>query len=153
MQIGHAIHEKTGTDFVLAASEEHLFHAITDCGAGGLSSAVGEMGAELGAEVDLEKVPLKYDGLSATEVWISEAQERMVLAVSPAEWPRLAEVARLEGVEATPIGTFTGNGQLVLRWDGERVGDLNCHFLHEGRPRERLQSIFTPPRHLSLIHI
>ena len=134
VQIGHAIHEKTVTDFVLAASEEHLFHAITDCGAGGLSSAVGEMGAELGAEVDLEKVPLKYDGLSATEVWISEAQERMVLAVSPSEWPRLAEVARLEGVEATPIGTFTGNGQLTLRWKGELVGDLNCHFLHEGRP-------------------
>ena len=148
VQIGHAIHEKMVTDFVLAASEEHLFHAITDCGAGGLSSAIGEMGAELGAEVDLEKVPLKYDGLSATEVWISEAQERMVLAVSPSEWPRLAEVARLEGVEATPIGTFTGNGQLALRWNGERVGDLNCHFLHEGRPRERLQSIFTPPQHL-----
>ena len=148
VQIGHAIHEKTVTDFVLAASEEHLFHAITDCGAGGLSSAVGEMGAELGAEVDLEKVPLKYDGLSATEVWISEAQERMVLAVSPSEWPRLAEVARLEGVEATPIGTFTGNGQLALRWNGEHVGDLNCHFLHEGRPRERLQSKFTPPQNL-----
>ena len=92
----------------------------------------------------LEKVPLKYDGLSATEVWISEAQERMVLAVSPKEWPRLAEIARLEGVEATPIGTFTGNGQLVLRWNDEIVGDLNCHFLHEGRPRERLRSSFTP---------
>ena len=89
-------------------------------------------------------MPLKYDGLSATEVWISEAQERMVLAVSPKEWPRLAEIARLEGVEATPIGTFTGNGQLVLRWNDEIVGDLNCHFLHEGRPRERLRSSFTP---------
>lgn len=146
VQIGHAIHEKTVTDFVLAASEEHLFHAITDCGAGGLSSAVGEMGAELGAEVNLEKVPLKYDGLSATEVWISEAQERMVLAVSPKEWPRLAEIARLEGVEATAIGTFTGNGQLVLRWNDEIVGTLSCDFLHEGRPRERLQSSFSPPQ-------
>ena len=146
VQIGHAIHEKTLTDFVLAASEENLFNAITDCGAGGLSSAVGEMGAELGANVDLEKVPLKYDGLSATEAWISEAQERMVLAVAPSQWPRLAEIAQQEGVEATTIGTFTGNGQLVLRWNGELVGELNCHFLHEGRPRQRLQSLFKPPQ-------
>jgi phosphoribosylformylglycinamidine synthase II len=145
VQIGHAIHEKTVTDFVLAAAAERLFHAITDCGAGGLSSAVGEMGAELGAEVDLDTVPLKYAGLSATEVWISEAQERMVLAVAPADWPRLAELARQEGTEATAIGRFTGDGRLVLRWEGETVGDLNCHFLHEGRPRRRLTSRYTPP--------
>jgi phosphoribosylformylglycinamidine synthase II len=145
VQIGHAIHEKTVTDFVLAAAAERLFHAITDCGAGGLSSAVGEMGAELGAEVDLDTVPLKYAGLSATEVWISEAQERMVLAVAPADWPRLAELARQEGTEATAIGRFTGDGRLVLRWEGETVGDLNCHFLHEGRPRRRLNSRYTPP--------
>ena len=145
VQIGHAIHEKTVTDFVLAAAEQRLFHAITDCGAGGLSSAVGEMGAELGAEVELDTVPLKYAGLSATEVWISEAQERMVLAVAPADWPRLAEIARQEGTEATAIGRFTGDGRLVLRWEGQTVGDLDCHFLHEGRPRRRLSSRYTPP--------
>ena len=150
VQIGHAIHEKTVTDFVLAAAAERLFHAITDCGAGGLSSAVGEMGAELGAEVDLDTVPLKYAGLSATEVWISEAQERMVLAVAPADWPRLAELARQEGTEATAIGQFTGNGRLVLRWEGETVGDLDCHFLHEGRPRRRLTSRYTPPAETEL---
>ena len=84
VQIGHAIHEKVLADFVLEASRQRLFHAITDCGAGGLSSAVGEMAATLGADVDLDRAPLKYEGLSATEVWISEAQERMVLAVAPA---------------------------------------------------------------------
>ena len=145
VQIGHAIHEKTLTDFTLAAAAERLFRGLTDCGAGGLSSAVGEMGAEVGAEVDLETVPLKYDGLSATEVWISEAQERMVLAVPPGDWPRLAEIARQEGVEATVIGRFTGEGRLVLRWNGDVVGDLECHFLHEGRPRRRLTSHYTPP--------
>ena len=150
VQIGHAINEKTLTDFTLAAAEERLFRGLTDCGAGGLSSAVGEMGAEVGAEVNLETVPLKYDGLSATEVWISEAQERMVLAVPPADWPRLAEIADQEGVEATAIGRFTGDGQLTLRWHGELVGELNCHFLHEGRPRQRLKSRYTPPANLGL---
>ena len=145
VQIGHAIHEKTLTDFVLEASRQRLFHAITDCGAGGLSSAIGEMGAKLGATVDLEKVPLKYDGLSATEVWISEAQERMVLAVAPADWEKLARIAADEGVEATAIGTFTGSGRLVLRWEGRTAGELDCHFLHEGRPKQRLKSRHVPP--------
>jgi phosphoribosylformylglycinamidine synthase len=140
VQIGHAINEKMLTDFVLEASRQRLFHAITDCGAGGLSSAVGEMGATLGADVDLDRVPLKYDGLSATEAWISEAQERMVLAVAPADWPALARIAADEGVEATPIGTFTGTGRLVLKWEGQVAGELDCHFLHEGRPRQRLAS-------------
>ena len=145
VQIGHAIHEKMLCDFVLAAAEQRLFHAITDCGAGGLSSAVGEMGATLGAEVDLDRVPLKYEGLSATEVWISEAQERMVLAVPPGNWEKFAAIAAAEGVEATAIGTFSGHGRLVLKWQGRIAGDLDCHFLHEGRPRQRLTSRYTPP--------
>ena len=140
VQIGHAINEKMLTDFVLEASRQRLFHAITDCGAGGLSSAVGEMGATLGADVDLDQVPLKYEGLSATEVWISEAQERMVLAVGPADWPAIARIAADEGVEATAIGSFTGTGRIVLKWQGRTAGDLDCHFLHEGRPKQRLTS-------------
>ena len=144
VQIGHAINEKVLTDFVLEASRLGLFHAITDCGAGGLSSAVGEMGAKLGADVDLDMVPLKYEGLSATEAWISEAQERMVLAVDPASWPQLLKVAADEGVEATAIGTFTGSGRIVLRWQGRVAGELDCHFLHEGRPKQRLKSRHLP---------
>jgi phosphoribosylformylglycinamidine synthase len=140
VQIGHAIHEKILTDFVLEASRQRRFHAITDCGAGGLSSAVGEMGAALGADVDLDRVPLKYEGLSATEAWISEAQERMVLAVAPGDWPALERIAADEGVEATAIGTFTGSGRIVLKWHGRVAGDLDCHFLHEGRPRQQLAS-------------
>ena len=145
VQIGHAINEKMLVDFVLESSRRRLFTAITDCGAGGLSSAVGEMAATLGAEVDLEQVPLKYDGLSATEVWISEAQERMVLAVPPDCWEAMRQVADAEGVEATVIGRFTGNGRLVLRWAGELAGELDCHFLHEGRPRDTRRSRWEPP--------
>lgn len=145
VQIGHAIHEKTLADFVLEAARQNLFHAITDCGAGGLSSAVGEMAATLGADVDLDRVPLKYAGLSATETWISEAQERMVLAVPAAAWEKLSAAAAAEGVEATAIGTFTGSGRLVLRWEGQVAGEINCHFLHEGRPRRVLESRFAAP--------
>ena len=89
MQIGNAITEKKVLDVVLQARDRGLFTAITDCGAGGFSSAVGEMGADLGAHVELEKAPLKYEGLSYTEIWITEAQERMVLAVPPENWPEL----------------------------------------------------------------
>jgi phosphoribosylformylglycinamidine synthase subunit PurSL len=89
-------------------------------------------------------VPLKYAGLSATEVWISEAQERMVLAVPPEAWDALAAVAAAEGVVATAIGRFTGSGRLVLRWEGDLAGELDCHFLHEGRPRRTLRSQYEP---------
>ena len=151
VQIGHAINEKTLTDFVLEAAKQRLFSAITDCGAGGLSSAVGEMGAKLGAEVDLDQVPLKYDGLSATEVWISEAQERMVLAVPPACWEKLAAIAAEEQVEAIAIGRFTGNGSLVLKWEGKTAGELDCRFLHDGRPENTLIGRWETPATAPLV--
>src|SRR5438132_3115848 len=86
VQIGNAITEKKMLDVLLQARDLGLYHAITDCGAGGFSSAIGEMGAALGALVQLDQAPLKYAGLSYTEIWISEAQERMVLAVLPSKW-------------------------------------------------------------------
>jgi phosphoribosylformylglycinamidine synthase len=135
VQIGNAITEKTVTDVVLAARDRGLFNAITDCGAGGLSSAVGEMGESLGAAVDLEKVPLKYAGLHYDEIWISEAQERMVLAVPPDKVDQLLALARSEDVEANVIGTFgTSGAELVLRYGGSEVGRLSMEFLHNGIP-------------------
>ncbi len=113
-----------------------LFHAITDCGAGGFSSAVGEMGRELGAEVHLERAPLKYDGLSYTEIWISEAQERMVLAVPPENVPALRRICGEEGVELADLGHFgTPGAELVLHYHGNEVGRLPMEFLHEGLPQ------------------
>ncbi|HEY2156896.1 MAG TPA: AIR synthase-related protein, partial [Isosphaeraceae bacterium] len=112
---------------------------------GGFSSAVGEMGAETGAVVDLERAPLKYEGLSYTEIWISEAQERMVLAVPPEKWAELKALSDREGVEATDLGEFTDTGRLVLRYHGEVVGDLAMDFLHEGRPKVVRKATFTPP--------
>ncbi len=102
MQIGNAITEKMVLDVLLEARDRGLYNAVTDCGAGGFSSAVGEMGEKIGAEVWLDRAPLKYEGLSYTEIWISEAQERMVLAVPPEQVGRASRrCARREGVEAT----------------------------------------------------
>jgi phosphoribosylformylglycinamidine synthase len=134
VQIGNAIAEKKLLDVLLQARDEGLYHAVTDCGAGGLSSAVGEMGEKLGAVVDLEKAPLKYAGLSYTEIWISESQERMVLAVRPDHWPRLRDMCSAEDVEATVIGRFVATGRLHLRYEGNTVADLSMLFLHVGRP-------------------
>jgi phosphoribosylformylglycinamidine synthase len=134
VQIGNAITEKMMLDVILAARDRGLYHAITDCGAGGFSSAVGEMGADIGAEVWLERVPLKYAGLSYTEIWISEAQERMVLAMPEMNWPEFQRLAASEGVEATVIGRFEPTGRLLLKYDGHVVGDLDMSLLHKGRP-------------------
>jgi phosphoribosylformylglycinamidine synthase len=141
VQIGNAITEKMVADVLLQARDRELFTALTDCGAGGFSSAVGEMGADCGAEVHLERAPLKYEGLSYTEIWISEAQERMVLAVPPAKMPELRALCESEGVEATDLGVFTDTGRLVLKYDGQTVGDLDMHFLHEGRPKVVRQAV------------
>jgi phosphoribosylformylglycinamidine synthase len=145
VQIGNAITEKVVADVVIQARDLGLFHAITDCGAGGFSSAVGEMGSELGAVVELERAPLKYQGLSYTEIWISEAQERMVLAVPPEKWPALRELCERENVEATDLGQFVESGRLVLRYQGETVADLSMQFLHDGRPTVVREASWTPP--------
>ncbi|HND54544.1 MAG TPA: AIR synthase-related protein, partial [Pirellulaceae bacterium] len=145
VQIGNAITEKMVLDVLLAARDRQLFNAVTDCGAGGFSSAVGEMGEEIGAEVWLDKAPLKYDGLSYTEIWISEAQERMILAVSQSQWDEFHSLCAAEGVEATIIGQFVPTGRLQLKYHGEVVADLSMKFLHEGRPPVVRDAVYTPP--------
>jgi phosphoribosylformylglycinamidine synthase len=145
VQIGNAITEKMLLDVLLVARDRGLYHAVTDCGAGGFSSAVGEMGEKIGAEVHLERVPLKYEGLSYTEIWISEAQERMTLAVPPEHWEELSRLCASEGVEATVIGEFVPTGRLLLRYDGRQVADLPMEFLHDGRPPVVRDAVYTPP--------
>jgi phosphoribosylformylglycinamidine synthase len=135
VQIGNAITEKKVADVILQARDLNLFTAITDCGAGGLSSAVGEMGEKIGATIELDRVPLKYAGLRYDEIWISEAQERMVLSVPPDQVETLLSLAKSEDVEATVIGTFgTKDAELVLNYGGTEVGRLSMHFLHKGIP-------------------
>ncbi|MEO1615840.1 MAG: phosphoribosylformylglycinamidine synthase subunit PurL, partial [Planctomycetota bacterium] len=145
VQIGNAITEKMVLDVLLQARDRGLYNAVTDCGAGGFSSAVGEMGEDVGAEVWLEKAPLKYDGLSYTEIWISEAQERMVLAVPRESWDELRELCESEGVEAAVLGEFKPTGELHLMYHGQTVGNVSMAFLHDGRPPVIREAVYEPP--------
>ena len=145
VQIGNAVAEKMVLDVILQARDRGLYRAITDCGAGGFSSAVGEMGEHTGAEVWLDRAPLKYSGLSYTEIWISEAQERMVLAVPPEHWDEFHALCAAEGVEATIIGRFTDTQRLELKYQDRVVGELGMSFLHDGRPPVIREAVYTPP--------
>ncbi len=147
VQIGNPITEKMMLDAILVARDERLYSAITDCGAGGLSSAVSEMGQTAGVTVQLERVPLKYVGLQPWEIWLSEAQERMVLAVPPENEARLRAICDDYSVEMTVIGTFRSDARLVLRYGEMGVADLSMAFLHDGTPRRLLTARWSPPRH------
>ena len=142
VQIGNPIMEKKMLDVLIQANKAGLYEAITDCGAGGLSSAVGEMGEELGAEVDLEKSPLKYAGLNYTEIWISEAQERMVIAVKPENLEAITKIFDDENVESTVIGKFTSDKKLRLRYDGQQVAEMDMEFLHNGVPKYSRKAVW-----------
>jgi phosphoribosylformylglycinamidine synthase len=148
VQIGNPITEKKLIDVLLKARERGLYRRITDCGGGGLSSAVGEMAAETGVRVYLEKVPLKYSGLSYREIWLSESQERMLLAVPPASAEELISLFASEDVEATVIGEFTNDHRLQLFYQGKLVGDLDMEFLHHGLPQLEKEAVWQPAQHL-----
>ncbi len=150
VQIGNAIEEKKLLDAQLLARDHQdgcLYSAVTDCGAGGLSSAVGEMGEQIGADVELQNVPLKYPGLRYDEIWISEAQERMVYAVPPDKIEKFLAVFAAEDVEATVIGSFTNDKKLRVRYNDTTVCELDMSFLHDGLPRTIRKATWTanPP--------
>ncbi|MCC9076482.1 phosphoribosylformylglycinamidine synthase subunit PurL [Litorilinea aerophila] len=145
VQIGDPITEKGLIEVVERARDQQLYHAITDCGAGGLSSAVGEMGETLGVEVELTRVPLKYPGLVPWEIWLSEAQERMVMAVPPDRLKALQALAEQWDVELSVLGRFRDDGQLRVYHDGRVVADLPMAFLHEGLPRRHMRAVYQDP--------
>lgn len=150
VQIGHPINEKQLQEVIIRARDAQLYNAITDCGAGGLSSAVGEMGEKIGAVVELSQVPLKYAGLRPWEIWLSEAQERMVMAVPMSHWDTLQAIAKDHNVEATIIGSFEPTNNLTLTYHGNTVGSLSMRFLHDGIPQRHLKAAWKPkPREIS----
>ena len=143
VQIGDPIVEKLAMDAMRECLG--LYSAVTDCGAGGFSSAVGEMAEGVGADVDVELAPLKYPGLRPWEIWLSEAQERMVFAVPPHHWPSMQAVCERHGVEAVALGTFTGDGVLRVRSGDLNVLELDTHFLHDGRPQRHMTAHMPTP--------
>ncbi len=150
VQIGDPITQKKVMDVILQARDHEagcLFTAITDCGAGGFSSAVGEMGEKVGAEVFLDRAPLKYAGLNYDEIWISEAQERMVLSVSKDKLPVLEALCHDEHVELCVLGKFghadkEGNPELILHYHDTEVGRLPMPVLHDGIPKPRREAVW-----------
>jgi len=147
VQIGDPITQKKMADFLLEARDLGLFTGITDNGAGGLSSSIGEM-AETpgGAEIHLDRAPLKYAGLAPWEIFLSEAQERMSLAVAPEQIDALMALAKRREVEATDLGEFTDSGRLDCYYDGALIGTLDMAFLHDGVPTMNLKAVWTPPQ-------
>ena len=143
VQIGDPIVEKLLIDVLIGA--EDLFSSITDCGAGGLSSAVGEMAEGIGADVELDLVPRKYPGLEPWEVWLSEAQERMVISVPSRNVSAIINRCKRVGVGVADIGSFTGDGVLTVRSGGEPVAEIDTTFLHDGRPQRRMVAELPDP--------
>jgi len=145
VQIGDPITEKGLIEVIERARDAKLYTAITDCGAGGLSSSVGEMGEDLGVDIDLSVVPLKYPGLQPWEIWLSEAQERIVVAVPPRCLPELQSLCDAWDVELTDLGEFSGSQRLKVRYGDTSVVDLPMSFLHDGLPRRRMVAAWTDP--------
>jgi phosphoribosylformylglycinamidine synthase subunit PurSL len=146
VQIGDPITQKKMFDFLLEARDQGLYNAITDNGAGGLSSSVGEMARDSnGCELHLDRAPLKYAGLQPWEILVSEAQERMTLAVPPQHLDAFLTLAARRDVEATVLGDFTASGRFHVLYDGRSVAYLDMAFLHCGLPQMRLKAVWRPP--------
>lgn len=145
VQIGDPITQKKLSDALIKeVRDKDWYTAITDNGAGGLSSSVGEMAEQSGGfHLELDKVPLKYPGMSPWEIWISESQERITLAVPEENCAKLIDFLAKRGVEATVIGTYTDTGRSVISWNGETIMDMSMDFLHDGIPETPLKTTFT----------
>ncbi len=148
VQIGDPITQKKMTDFLLRARDMGLYNSITDNGAGGLSSSVGEMAQECGGfELHLDRAPLKYPGLQPWEILVSEAQERMTVAVPQDKLAKFLELSAKMAVESTVLGTFTDSGKYHCLYRGKTVAYLDMDFVHDGVPQLELRAVWEPPRH------
>lgn len=143
VQIGDPFGQKRVLDFLLAARDKLLYSSLTDNGAGGLSSSVGEMALGTnGATLNLEAVPLKYPGLLPWQILVSESQERMTLSVPAKNWKELEELAALYQVSAVRVGEFTSSGKFICNYQGKKVCELELAFLHDGCPKLELKARF-----------
>lgn len=143
VQIGDPFTQKRVMDFLLTARDKLLYNSLTDNGAGGLSSSVGEMAqATGGAVLHLDRVPLKYPGLTPWQILVSESQERMTLSVPKENWEALRELAEIYQVEASAVGEFTDTGKIRCHYHDKVVGEIDLAFLHDGLPKMELRARF-----------
>ena len=149
VQIGDPITQKKLSDAVVKEARDlGLYNSITDNGAGGLSCSAAEMAKESGGcLVYLEKVPLKYPGLSPWQIWISESQERMTLAVPKRKWKKFNKLMKSRGVEATVIGVFTKKKNCLVKFHGKTIMDIDMAFLHDGLPVRPMETTYTPVKY------
>ncbi|MFO7750213.1 MAG: phosphoribosylformylglycinamidine synthase subunit PurS [Desulfobacteraceae bacterium] len=146
VQIGDPYTQKKMHDFLLAARDEGLFGFITDNGGGGLSSSVGESAMiSNGCEVWLDRVPLKYEGLDMWEIWVSESQERMTIAVKPENIDRFMALSRHHAVESTVIGRYTDTGKLHITYNDKTCAYVDMDLLDKGFPGWEFDAFWTPP--------
>ncbi|MGD9212200.1 MAG: AIR synthase-related protein, partial [Desulfobacteraceae bacterium] len=151
VQIGDPYTQKKMHDFLLEAREEGLIRFITDNGGGGLSSSVGESARfSNGCHIQLEKVPLKYSGLDQWEIWISESQERMTIAVSPDNLHRFMELSQQHAVESTVIGTYTDTGKLHITYDDKTCAYIDLDLLESGFPQWEFEATWYSPEQRGL---
>jgi len=147
VQIGDPITQRRMSDFLLRARDMGLFTSLTDNGAGGLSSSLGEMALSTGgATIELAHAPLKYHGLKPWEIFLSEAQERMSVAVDPQQTKAFEALAQEYQVEVTDLGYFTDSGYLTISYNAEVIASLDMEFLHDGVPQLQLEASWKAPQ-------
>jgi phosphoribosylformylglycinamidine synthase len=147
VQIGDPYTQKKMHDFLLEARDEELTSFITDNGGGGLSSSIGESACfSNGCRVDLDKVPLKYSGLDQWEIWVSESQERMTIAVKPQNVDRFMELSARHAVESTVIGEYNDSGYLQLDYKGKTCAYIKMNLLESDFPQWEFDAEWVPPR-------
>ena len=148
VQIGNAIEEKRMFDALDEARSKNLIKAIQDCGAGGFSSAIGEIGEKTGVKVYLEKAPLKYQGMSPWEIWVSESQEKMIVAVSKENLKKFIDICNKFNTESTVLGYFDGSKKLKVYFKKDLICNLNMKFLHHGLPQRKMTATRPSKIHL-----
>ena len=141
VQIGNPLIEKKVLEVILTARDKHLYSSITDCGAGGFSSSIGELAIK-GAKVHLEQASLKHQNMNPWEIWISESQERMILSVPSACLEDLKKICQLEEIECDVLGEFTDSNYLEIFYNDKRIAQLDTGFLHHGLGKEKKYAVW-----------
>jgi phosphoribosylformylglycinamidine synthase len=143
VQKGNAPEERKLQRLFRSSEASRLIRRCNDFGAGGVSVAIGELAD--GLDIDLDKVPKKYEGLDGTELAISESQERMAVVVSAGDAKRFMELAAAENLESTIVATVTEAPRLTMRWKGSTIVDVSREFLDSNGAEKHISAAPAAP--------